>query len=437
MSRRNPSPPAPDAASPASDTPATLRTVVIWLTGLTALVIGSWILFGLHMFPRDNAGTGGHHPDGGSVAAKRATRSPSPEAGRGPWGRLRYIPITISPPLELVPQAAPPTSQEIEWHFPDMIPARLPALLSEIGLSGPLLKKLVSLAEVNLEIEGLTVHPTPEIVLGMSPKDRSSLYAVLDAYPGNSCPISAFRFCGNSLDEWIGDSPLSLETRKLIEPLIYRYGSFLFFADLQSIESWLPSPEQRSLLIKALSHESTFMLRLVISDESNLEELIDYWGRGGRTGDVRPILEALHEIDGEQSIDVTHLLPPFARCRLCTYQVHTDGPVSNSRDCHWTAMNFFSEQPDDRFCNVKEVVRTVQEDYFRIYGNLRLGDLVAFFDDQSMLIHTAVFIAADVVFTKNGSVSSHPWMLMKLESMAHYYPSRKRLQTRYFRRKDL
>jgi hypothetical protein len=338
--------------------------------------------------------------------------------------------------MELQPHIAVVSSGPVEWHFPGTISARLPALLSEIGLSDPLRKKLVSLAEPNLKIEGVTIRPTREIVLGLSPKDRSALYRVLCPFGENLYQRGAFRFCGGSLEEWIGDSPLSPQTRKLIEPLVYRYGTFLFFADMQSIEHSLPSPEERSLLIEALSHESTFLVRLELSEESDLEELVDYWGRGGRARDVRPILESVLSAEGEQSIDIMHLLPPFARRRLYTYHVATGEKLRPYRDCHWTSLNFFSEQADDRFCELKEVVRTLKEDYYRVDGNLRLGDVVVFFD-QRTTIHTAVYIADDILFTKNGHSQTTPWMLMKLDDMKYYYPRRRELEIRYYRRKDL
>jgi hypothetical protein len=209
----------------------------------------------------------------------------------------------------------------------------------------------------------------------------------------------------------------------------------LFFADLGSIDQSLPSPEERSLLIDALSHESTFLARLVLSKESDLEELVDYWGRGGRARDVRPILESVLRAQGEQSIDITHLLPPFARRRLYTYHAVSEEKSRSGRGCHWSALNFFCAQPDDRFCDAQEVVRALHGECDHVDGNLRLGDVVAFID-QKRLIHTAVYIADDILFTKNGHSPTTPWMLMKLEDMKYYYPRRNAVEVRYYRRKD-
>ncbi len=437
MSRRNPLPRTLDAGPPASDASAMFRSVAKWLKALVILVIGSSVLLGLLILRDDDLGAGGPDANRRSAGGTPATLPAPAEAAQGPWGRLTYVPIAIAPPLEFVRHMMPHTDRNVIWHFPNMISERLPALFSEIGLPEPLREKLVSLAEINPGIEGLSIHPTREIVLGLSPEDRSALYGVLAESRENIDQRGSFQFCGDTLDEWIGDSPLMPETRKLIEPLIYRYGSFLFFSDMRIIEESLPSPEQRSLLVEALSHESTFMVRLELPEQSDLEELIAYWGCGGRKNDVRPILESLRHTDQKQSIDVTHLLPPFARRRLYTYEAFSEDGLRRSRDCHWTALNFFADRPDDRYCDIKEVVRALKEDHYHIYGNLRLGDLVAFFDDQMRLIHSAVFVADDILFTKNGPASFHPWMFIKLEDMKYFYPGRKELQVHYFRRKDL
>ena len=93
-----------------------------------------------------------------------------------------------------------------------------------------------------------------------------------------------------------------------------------------------------------------------------------------------------------------------------------------NRDCHWTSFNFFSNEADDRFCNDAEVVRTLNEDYERIFSNLQLGDLVMYFVGDRT-IHSCVYLADDIVFTKNGNTSSRPWMFMHLDNMKSYYPT--------------
>ena len=83
------------------------------------------------------------------------------------------------------------------------------------------------------------------------------------------------------------------------------------------------------------------------------------------------------------------------------------------------------------------MVRTLKQEYYRVYGNLQLGDVVLFVKEGEEAIHSAVHIADDVVFTKNGNSSSQPWELMKLEDMKTFYPTLKPMDVRFFRRKGV
>jgi hypothetical protein len=48
-----------------------------------------------------------------------------------------------------------------------------------------------------------------------------------------------------------------------------------------------------------------------------------------------------------------------------------------------------------------------------------------------------VYVADDIVFTKNGSSQVMPWMLMDLADVIAFYPSEPPLVVRSFRRKNL
>ena len=129
-------------------------------------------------------------------------------------------------------------------------------------------------------------------MLGLSPQDRAALYTALESFPGNT--DQGWRFVSAATRSTSGSATaaVSRETRELVEPLIYRHGTLMFFADLRSIEPLLPSPAERTALVEALSCEATFLVRLEVANDDDVDELVEYWGRGGREAVVRPILEA-------------------------------------------------------------------------------------------------------------------------------------------------
>lgn len=346
---------------------------------------------------------------------------------------LECVPITIAPPLDFVAQSIPCTDP-IVWHVPKSDAKQLANTLSEIGLDQSTRDKLVAIAEVSSTAHGVFLHPSRELILGLSAEARGKLYAFLSGFPQNKDQVNAFRFAGESVDEWIPQGSLPPEVDKLVRRLLYRHGRFLFFADLRAIERDIPSVEVRTRLVQTLAREKTFLAKLKISRASSVEKLVSYWGRGRRAEDIRPILESLTELEGEQTLDIIHLLPPFARCHVYTYPKPESTGEAGKRDCHWTTFNFFSEQPDDRFCQPEEVLRTLERDYHRIDTTPQFGDVVIFVVNGSEAIHTAVYLADDIIFSKNGSSSAHPWMLMKLDHLRDCFPSRQPVEIRFLRR---
>jgi len=413
------------------------RSAKWWLAILTVLLVGTWLSFSLHLWLRDTQRPPAHGTEVPAAAAENPPVSLGPEKIiEGPWGRIEIVPITISPPPEFRGRYLQDDSSEVVWHFPNVSSSQLSDVLIQSGLPDSLIVKLKSLARFDGSIGGQTIHPGRELVLGLSPDVRAKLYVFLHQFSENGDQQNGFRFCGSSLEQWFGDVSLLPETKRLVARLVYRQGSYLFFSDLRSVAPALPSAEERESLVRAVTRESTLLLRLKISQTSNVEALVKYWGRGGREKEVRPILESLSQLPGESNLDVTQLLPPLARQRIYTYPTVAGATApSVSRDSHWTSMNFFSEEPDDRYGDAATSFDTFGKDYYRIYGNLRLGDLVLYVDEKSRPVHSAVYIAADIVFTKNGSSAARPWMFLKLQDMDDYYPRRKPLSRGLFRRR--
>jgi len=440
MSKQTDLPASVDAASESPDAVpepdrgfAISPTTRSWLVVLTVLIVGVWMVVAVHLL-------GGYRRNvapGPSTRGRTALTPVEKSYQEGDWGRIELIPIVLSPPLELVPEVEPTESTRVEWHFPKTDTLQLSEKLSEIGIAKSLAEELVSMAEFNSEIDGLTIRPRRKTVLGLDRDVRSALYVALAGFPLNRDQRNAFREQCESPAAWFAGSTVSPETRRLVEPLMYRHGDYLFFADLRSIEPQLPSADERLRLIQTLRRNATFLVKLHVPENADVEGLTDYWGRGGRENEVRPIIESLSKIPGGQSIDISRLLPPFAQSRLYTYPTQFEVDVAVNQNCHWTTMNFFNELPEDRFCNTAEVLREVQGKYYRVHNKFRFGDVLFLLQRDTIGVHSAVYIAGDLFFTKNGSLASDPWVLSTLEAVKGFYPRHETLEARYYRRKDL
>lgn len=364
----------------------------------------------------------------------RAVKSPLLRGAAGPWGELEYVRIVIAPPLEFVGDVAC-GGQPLRWYFDCTTPPSIEEFLAAAGLPDDQVRSVLATCQPVAPLNGYCLSPDEELVQSLPPAARGRIYNRLSVCGANGTHANAFRFCGDSLDEWFESAKLQSATMDLVRPLVYRHGPFLLFADLPLVLPRITDLPERTRLLKALAGEVTMLMRLRVSPSSDVEQLAGYWSHGRRSKDFRPILESLARCPAGESLDIVHLLPPFARRLLYTYPSPPKRPDDTLKDCHWTSLNFFNELPDNRFLDLDVVVRTLEQDYFRIYHDVSFGDLAILCSPQGEVFHSAIYIADDVAFTKQGATTSRPWMLMRLEHLRFFYPRLAPVEVRYYRRR--
>lgn len=358
----------------------------------------------------------------------------------GHWGELEYIRIATEMPNEFAFVISSDTTPQ-RWFFKGYTKEQVLALFQSSKLSPEQLSSLAMPDKWEINAAGCFVKPGEEVVLGMSAHARSMIYLTLTQFQENKPQRTAFSFRPAFLDERLQGSGLSEKSIALFKSLLYQQGSFLLFADLSHALPKLTDDDERRRFIKMVSRKSTLLVHLQITPASDIERIIGYWGTGGRAKDLRALLESLAGIDGGSSIDIVHLMPPFVRQRLYTYPVISANAPVSIQDCNWTTMNFFNAEPDDRFANLDFLSSKLQADYYQIGLPEHLGDLIFLTLPSGESVHSAVYVADNIVFTKNGEAVSQPWILMKLEDLielyAAPYPEEQTLKPLFYRQKTL
>lgn len=410
--------PRPPASSPSSPSPV-VAVPRSWLAGLAALVVVPWLVVGWVYLQAPAAGgpvtaVGGPPPTG-----------PERKAASGPWGHLSLTPIVISPPLEYVPaewgRNAPP-----EWSFPGADPQMVTAFLSSVGLSPEQITVLSQHARPESRIQGVVIRPPADLVRGLSPDVRAKLYTELSKTTVNFDQAQSFRFYGQQTSDWFDGTMMSPDTRRLVEPLVYKDGDFLHFADAEAVRPLISRPEEQQYLAKALLRNATVMVRLSVDAPEELDGLANYWGIGGRRTDIRPLLESISAANDNRLIDIVHLLPAFARNYLYRYpKIQTmDLTRPLLANCLWSSLNFFESVPNDKYLDVNVALSTLRTNYYVVEHGYQLGDVVALVDDEGDLFHVAVYLADGLTFTKNGTSPVAPWTIMSVDQLKQFYRRR-------------
>jgi hypothetical protein len=309
------------------------------------------------------------------------------------------------------------------WYFPNADAEKVFRMLREAGVSTFDASQMRAQALNESRIKGIVLTPDPAWVRSLTPAVRGRIYAMLAKCELNLDQVHAFRYPGANPEVWLDSSLISPRTLQLVEPLLFRDGDYMMFSDIELVRAEIDSDEELRRLSKSLFQQPTVIARLAVDPKANLDSLVDYWGRGGREIKIRPLIESIAKGGGDRSIDVIHLLPPFVQERLYCYPTFSAADLNKPAlvNCLWTSLNFFLPQPDDRFLDAATALKALQEDYFIIETDYKLGDIVALIDSNGSVIHAAVYIAGDILFSKNGISSMAPWTFMTLDEVKKYY----------------
>ena len=423
---RKPATPAQPPESPAFAVPRA------WLIALTVLIVVPWLVAGaVYWWPS---------PEKTTAKAEATAEQQAEAVNAGRWGKLDVTTVVISPPVELIGNDWGRSADAGDhWFFPNTTQDAVAALLSGTGLDQARLSALMSTARTYPVSGGTVLNPSLDLLRSLSPDVRAQLFVALARTALNGDQVNAFRYRGDSVEDWLGPTLISPATRRFIEPLIYRYGQHLYFADTSLVRAQITDPEELRRLAKALLRQQTARVRLQVSTPAEVSGLAEYWGRGGRRTDIRPLLESIVGASADRSLDIVHLLPAFAREHLYRYPQLTAQDLNRTAlaNCLWTALNFFNNPPDNRYLELQAAVDKLQRDYYLVDNTYELGDIVALLDEQGNIFHAVVYLAGNLVFTKNGTSPMAPWVILPLDTVVDYYKLRSASpKLLYHRRKD-
>ena len=375
--------------------------------------------------------------------APAAFRAPAPVRtaatipGRpGPWGDLAITRVLIEPPESLLPLPSAIAAPHV-WTIRGLSSEQLRLWFEGVPLSPELRTAVANPTRWEVRGDTIVIRPGDDVVAALTPEARSRIYTLLSEFPENSAQNAPFRFRADVADEWFRDSDLEPRTIELVKKFLYQRGTSLLFSDTNLVLPRISTQAERMRLIKTLSRKSTLMVQLRLHPDSDVEALAAYWGRGQRSRDIAPLLRSLQPKEGVATIDLIHLLPRMPRQLLYTYPLPNEKGSDSFMDCHWTSLNFFNLHPEPLYEDIAALQQSFAIDYFLLTSKPTFGDILLFTRPDNSVIHSCVYLADDIVYTKNGAQPNAPWILMALSDVIAYYPSEKPIEIQYYRAKRL
>lgn len=336
----------------------------------------------------------------------------------GPWGRVRYWNSMLEMPGDMISLRSLPENLT-RWYMEFDLPELAEKFMTDSGVAPDVARRIAATAAPWSGGKGLVVTPDDEDVIRISPHARSQMYRRMAMWAPNQTLADATRFSKVGLRDWLDGATLAPQMTGLIRNLIYSNGDTELFADYDVVLRKLKDNREARDFLRTMARRNCIMGSLVVGPEDSIEQLVRYWGRGGREPEVRTLLESTRLTEGSREIPLIMLMPQFVRDRLYRYRRASDPELAN---CHFSAMNFFNDQPDNTFTSLVRCAEVIQSDYVAVPENeLQLGDLIVFMPSSSEIIHSCNYVAGNIVFTKNGSAQGQPWVLADLKETEGFF----------------
>ena len=401
---------------------------------LAGLIIFSLSLIGGAAFVTDRL----VHTRHASPAESFALVDPKDQSSQihaGPWGELMNRDIELERPAEYMTDEVATPPPEV-WTFNGMKLADVQARFTQSGLSASQIAAAFSANTATETSTGVVFRPPDDFLFSLSPETRGKLYGTLAGQGINLYLDYPYIFPGKTLDSIYADARLEAADVALLKQLVYPNGTARQMADYQALLGKIPTPERRLAMARALSRQNAVLARLVVNQDTDIDKLAQYWGNipNVRFTDIRPLLESLKSLPEGGTVSLVYMLPRFARDRLYTYPLPPSAGEP-TMDCHWSTFNFCNDTPDNRFNDPTFAIQYIQQNYYQIAAPSIYGDILLLMNDKNEIKHSAVFLADDLVFTKNGNNYRQPWMIMHIPDLLATYPDSPPMRPVYMRRK--
>lgn len=365
----------------------------------------------------------------------RGQNSPVRHCQPGPWGRIDYHFLYLEPPdiiLDEFPMPAPIPRWCFVGHNADWVKV----FLASVGFDTAAVDRLVNDPRSAVDEEGLiTLFPTEADVLDLSADNRLKLYQELAKYTQNPYYHDPILVPDGDVDAWLQGADMPKPVVDMIRKVIYHDGDGYFFSDLRLMLKLASSDTEARHWVKTITRVRAVMAEIQLDPSDDLATLRRYWSADYHRTDSLPILDGAAAIPGGSTLDLIHLLPPIPRRLVYAYTSPDIERTGQTPNCHWTSLNFFNYTRQNILLDLKLATSHVLDNYAQVSPPYQFGDVLFFLTAQGDAFHSCVYVADNLVFTKNGENQLMPWLLTRLDDVKQLYGREPNYKIQAFRRK--
>ena len=343
------------------------------------------------------------------------------QANPGPWGELIVSNIYLEAPDSVIDIVGKPDPVP-RWTFPGLSVTMVKDLLIQSGVDLALVERLTSSALCKTTATDTIIFPKLEDLLQIKGAVRDKLYTEISRYPQNDYYTDPVFILSDDVEEWLSEATLNASQKDVVRQLVWHRGKALVFSNVGLLLSYAQTAEEIKNTLRAI----TRCMSLVVSKKFPLkldqrETFLRYWiGNQPESPRMIFIKAIAKENDINDTVDIMHFLPVIMREKLYTFPSLKDGVKGRLPDCHWTSLNFFNLSPRDYYRSTSLAAIQLTQAYNQVSAPYQFGDVLCYTDNGEGL-HTCVYIADNIVLTKNGENILAPWVLLTIEDVSKIY----------------
>ena len=344
-------------------------------------------------------------------------------ASPGPWGVLNYYYFYLEAPSHLI-EVFPLRNPRTRWAVPLEHELAFRGILETVPMTASQRSSLFNPDNLGVADGLYAIFPPADVLEGLNSEARGTIYNYLDRFEANQDIKNPVRIRSGSVEEWAEGTSMRPALVAKMKAMTYFKGNLMLFADFPYMISLAESEEEARILQKHSSRVRSMVVRLDVKKGPPVAEIMPYWttGLGLRRKEIEPMIQAAMDVPGVMGFDLVHMLPPLPRKLLYTYpdvSMAVDGVLP---DCHWTALNFFNYNPEPLYLDEFFAASRLLAGFEQIEPPYRFGDVMVFLTRQMNAYHSCIYIAADLVYTKNGRSLYAPWTILHLRDVQSTYP---------------
>ena len=363
-----------------------------------------WALVGLSLLPL-------------GLGAARA--EPVWKAKPGPWGDLEVRTVYLEAPDSILAAVAKPNSVT-RWVFEQTTETAVRDTLRRCEVPAAVADRLLTPVRRVVSGNVLSLYPSVDDLTALTPVSRSLLYQELAKSAANEYQRDPVYILGGDLEDWLMDAGLSEAQKELFRKLIWKRGEAMVFSDIQALLTLAKNSDEVRSTFRAVTRVRCLLVELELPLKTDRRQFIDYWAAGQTDAPRLTFINAITQRRAPQTVDITHFLPSLLRQRAYTFPEMELGLKGRFPDCHWTSLNFFNITPKDYYLDTRLAAAQLVENYNTVEPPYKYGDVLCFLENGEGL-HTCVYIADDIVLTKNGDSILAPWALMQIKDVESIY----------------